>query len=271
MKAQSALSAERTSGGGPKEPGGSPGSSPWPVTTRPGTLTTFVALYRLLMRSQVTLARVLGIGALGALAVMIGLFARADDNSAQAAADAVSSYGLAVLVPLATLWLGTSAVGDLVEDRLLVYLWLKPVARWQLPAAAVLATFSVVFPLTALPLVLSAVVAGSSEVAWATLLAAPLATLAYSGVFVAAGIWFRRAIWWGLAFVLIWENAVAYIAEGTSRVTIVGWASSVLGRAEGVDVQLDAGSASLALVVLPTIASVAWLVATWRYRRADID
>jgi ABC-2 type transport system permease protein len=243
------------------------------VTTarRPGALTSFVAIYRLLMRTQISLARLLGIGALGALSLLIGLFARLDDNSPQAAADAVSSYGLAVLVPLATLWLGTSAVGDLVEDRLLVYLWLKPVARWQLPAAAILATVSVVLPLTALPLVLSALVAGASDVAWATLLAAPLAALAYSGLFVAAGIWFRRAIWWGLAFVLIWENAVAYTAEGTSRVTVVGWASSVLGRAPGVDVQLDAGSAALALVVLPAIAIVAWLVATWRYRRADID
>ena len=243
------------------------------VTTarRPGALTSFVAIYRLLMRTQISLARLLGIGALGALSLLIGLFARLDDNSPQAAADAVSSYGLAVLVPLATLWLGTSAVGDLVEDRLLVYLWLKPVARWQLPAAAILATVSVVLPLTALPLVLSALVAGASDVAWATLLAAPLAALAYSGLFVGAGIWFRRAIWWGLAFVLIWENAVAYTAEGTSRVTVVGWASSVLGRAPGVDVQLDAGSAALALVVLPAIAIVAWLVATWRYRRADID
>jgi ABC-2 type transport system permease protein len=199
------------------------------------------------------------------------LFARLDDNSPQAAADVVSSYGLAILVPLATLWLGTSAVGDLVEDRLLVYLWLKPVSRWQIPAAAILATVSVALPLTALPLILSAVIAGAGDVAWATLLAAPLATLAYSGIFVAAGLWFRRAVWWGLAFVLIWENAVAYTAEGTSRVTVVGWASSVLGRAPDVDVQLDAGSAAAALVILPAIAIAGWLLATWSYRRADVD
>ena len=112
----------------------------------------FFALYRLLLRTQITVPRLLGIGALGALSVVIGVFARLDDNPAQAAADAVSGYGLGILVPLATLWLGTSAIGDLVEDQLLVYLSLKPVPRWQLPAAAVLATVSVVVPLTALPL-----------------------------------------------------------------------------------------------------------------------
>jgi ABC-2 type transport system permease protein len=238
---------------------------------RPGTLASLAALYRLLLRTQITVPRLLGIGALGALSILFGLFARWDDNSAQAAADAVSSYGLGILVPLATLWLGTSAIGDLVEDRLLVYLWLKPVPRWQLPAAAVLATVTVALPLTAVPLTASALVAGAGGVAGPTLLAVALAALAYAGLFVAAGLWFRRAVWWGLAFVLIWENVVAYSAEGAARFTVIGWASSILGRAPDVDIQLEAGSAAAAFVVLPAIAIAAWLAATWRYRSVDID
>jgi hypothetical protein len=238
---------------------------------RPGTLTSLAALYRLLLRTQITVLRLLGIAALGGFAVVIGVFAGLDDNPAQAAADAVYSYGLAILVPLATVWLGTSVVGDLVEDRLRVYLWLKPVPRWQLPAAAILATVTVVVPLTAVPLTISALVAGAPDVAWATLLAASLAALAYAGLFVAAGLWFRRAVWWGLAFVLIWENLAAYTADGLGRFTVVGWASSVLGLAAGIDVQLEPGPAVVAFVVLPAIAVAAWLAGTWRYRRADID
>jgi ABC-2 type transport system permease protein len=235
---------------------------------RPGTL---VALYRLLLQTQSTIPRLLGIAALGALAVLLGVFAREDANAPQAAADVVSSYGLGILVPFATLWFGTSAIGDLVEDRLLVYLWLKPVPRWQLPAAAVLATATVVLPLTVVPLVASALVAGAGDVALATALAASLAALAYAGLFVAAGLWFRRAVWWGLAFILIWENVAAYSAEGLGRFTVIGWASSLLGLAPRVDLQLEAGTAGGALVVLPAIAIAAWLVATWWYRRADID
>ncbi len=238
---------------------------------RPGTLVSFLALYRLLLRTQITVPRLLGIAALGALSLLLGLFARLDDNSAQSAVDAVSSYGLGILVPFATLWLGTSAVGDLIDDRLLVYLWLKPVARWQLPAAAVLATVSVVLPLTAVPLAVSALVAGTGDVALAAFLAASFGALAYAGLFVAAGLWFRRAVWWGLAFVLLWENVVAHAAEGAARFTVNGWASSVLGLASDVDVPLEAGSTTVAFVVLPAIAVVGWLAATWRYRRADID
>jgi ABC-2 type transport system permease protein len=241
------------------------------LTPPRGGLGSLLTLYRLLLRTQITVPRLLGIAALGALSVVIGLLARWDDNPAQAAADSISGYGLGILVPLATLWLGTAVVGDLVEDRLLAYLWLKPVPRWQLPLAAGLATASVVVPLTALPLTASALVAGAGDVAVPALLAASLAALAYAGLFVAAGLWFRRAVWWGLAFILLWENVVAYAAEGAARFTVSGWASSVLGLAPEVDVQLEAGPAAVAFVVMPAIAVTGWLVATWRYRRADID
>jgi ABC-2 type transport system permease protein len=241
------------------------------VSGRPGVFVALVALYRLLLRTQITVQRLLGIGALGALSILFGVFARSDDDPAQAVADAVSGYGLGILVPLAALWLGTSAIGDLIEDKLLVYLSLKPVSRWQLPAAATLATASVVVPLTAVPLTVSALVAGAGDVAWATLLAASLAAVAYAGLFVAAGIWFRRAVWWGLAFVLIWENVVAYSAGGAARFTVTGWAAAVLGLASAIDVERVAGSAGAAFVVLPSIAAGAWLLATWRYRNADID
>ncbi len=239
---------------------------------RPRTAASLGALYRLMLRTQVTIPRLLGIGALGALSVLLGAFARWGDNiPLQAAADVVASYGLGIVVPLAALWLGTSAIGDLIEDRLLVYLWLKPVPRWQLPAAAVLATITLVVPLTALPLAASAFAAGAGELAPAAALAASLAACAYAGLFVAAGLWFRRAVWWGLAFVLLWENAGAYASDGTARFTVTSWARSIASTVQGVDVPLDGRSVVAALVVLPAIAIAGWLAATVRYRRADVD
>ena len=241
------------------------------AAARPGTLVSLAAFYRLLLRTQLSVPRLLGIGGLSALSIVIGLFARSDADPSQAAADAVTSYGFGLVVPLAALWLGAAAVGDLVEDRLLVYLWLKPVARWQLPAAAILATLSVVVPLTVLPLTVSAVVAGAGDVAWATPLAGTLGALAYTALFVAAGFWFRRAVWWGLAFVLVWENFTGYLADGAARFTVFGWTSSVLGLVDGIDVELQAGSVAAAVVVLPAIAVASWLAAAWRYASAEID
>lgn len=238
---------------------------------RARTAATLGALYRLMLRTQVTVPRLLGVAALGALSVMLGVFSRWDDHPVQAAADVAAAYGLGIIVPLVALWFGTSAIGDLVEDRLLVYLWLKPVPRWQLPAAAVLATVTVVAPLTALPLAASALAAGAGEVTLASLFAASLAACAYAGLFVAAGLWFRRAVWWGLAFVLLWENAGAYASEGTERFTVTSWARSIVSAVPEVEVPLDGRSVAAALVVLPAVTVAGWLAATVRYHRADVD
>jgi ABC-2 type transport system permease protein len=242
-----------------------------PAHATPRAAAALAALYGLLLRTQITLARLVGIALLGVLSLVLGLLARWHDQPLEAATDAVASYGLALVVPLAALWLGTSVLGDLVEDRLLVYVWLKPVPRWQLPAAAVLATTTVVISLTALPIAATGLVAGTPELIPASLLACVLAALAYSGLFVAAGLWFRRAVWWGLAFVLLWENLVGYISDGSPRFTVVGWAGAVLSTAPDADVSLSAGSATAAIVILPAICVAGWLVAVWRYRRADVD
>jgi ABC-2 type transport system permease protein len=246
-------------------------TSPAAAAGRPRTAASLGALYTLMLRMQVTVPRLLGVGSLGALSVLLGTFARWDEDPVRAAAQVVAAYGLGIVVPLAALWFGTSAVGDLVEDRLLVYLWLKPVPRWQLPAAAVLATVTLVAPLTALPLAASALAAGAGELAPAALLAPSLAVCAYAGLFVAAGLWFRRAVWWGLAFVLLWENGAAYASEGTERFTVTSWARSIVSTVREVEVPLDGRSVVSALVVLPAVAVAGWLAATVRYRRADVD
>jgi hypothetical protein len=55
-------------------------------------------------------------------------------------------------------------------------------------------------------------------------------------------LWFRRAVWWGLAFVLLWENAVAYSIEGIARFTVSEWGRSILESVPGVDVPVGVGA-----------------------------
>ena len=118
---------------------------------------------------------------------------------------------------------------------------------------------------------MSAFAAGTSDLAWPAFLSASLGALAYSGLFVLAGLWFRRAVWWGLAFILIWENLLANTVDGAARFTVAGWTGAVLGLAAGAADHIDAGSPAVAFLVLPAIAVGGWLLAVWRYRRADVD
>ena len=143
--------------------------------------------------------------------------------------------------------------------------------RWQLPAAAILATATVVVPLAALPHRARRSRQAPASSPCATLLARVARRVRLRGLFVAAGLWFRRAVWWGLAFVLLWENVGATASEGTARFTVLGWARSIVSAQDGVDVPLDGRSATNAFVALPLSRSRAGSVATLRYRRADVD
>jgi ABC-2 type transport system permease protein len=232
---------------------------------------SFLVLYRLLLRLQVTPLRIAGITALGSIEVLLGGLARGDDDPLRATTEVALGYGLGIVLPLATVWLATSSIGDLVEDRLLVYLWLKPVPRWQLPAAAILATVTIVVPLVAVPLVATAVVAGTTELIGALALASVLAVVAYSGLFVAAGLWLRRALWWSLLYILVWENGLARAIDGAARLSIASYAQSLVADAAGIQITYADRQAS-ASVVVPLVAGLAGLVlAVIRYRRAEID
>lgn len=232
---------------------------------------TLAALYVLLLKMQVTPWRLVGIGALGGVAVILAFAARSADEPVRATAEVAIGYGLGLALPLATLWLATSSVGDLLEDRLVVYVWLRPVPRWQLPAAAIAATITVVGPLVAAPLVVAALVAGTDELIGPVLAASALAVAAYSGLFVAAGLWFRRALWFGLIYVLVWENGLARTIEGVARLSVAAYAQSIV--ADPADIgSAYTDRAPTARVVVPLAMCAAGLaLAVLRYRRTEVD
>jgi ABC-2 type transport system permease protein len=237
---------------------------------RPATLATLSQLYTIVLRMQLTPLRLLGIGALGGIALLLGVLTGRNDDPVRATADLAAGYGITVAIPLCILWLATSSVGDLVDDGLLVYLWLKPVARWQLPAASVLATSTIVLALIVVPLVVATLGAGTPGLALDVAVAGVLTTLAYSGLFVALGLWLRRALWWGIAYLLVWENGIARASEGASRLSVGGYGRSVLAQLADVDLELGGRPLVLSVVVLVVVAIGGWLAATYRYRHAEI-
>jgi len=237
---------------------------------RPATLRTLRQLYAIVLRMQLTPLRLLGIGALGGIALLLGVLTGRDDDPVRATADLAAGYGITVAIPLCILWLATSSVGDLVDDGLLVYLWLKPVTRWQLPAASVLATSTVVLALIVVPLVVATLGAGTPGLALDVVVAGVLTTLAYSGLFVALGLWLRRALWWGIAYLLVWENGIARASEGASRLSVGGYGRSVLAQLADVDLELGGRPLVLSVVVLLVVTIGGWLAATYRYRHAEI-
>jgi hypothetical protein len=60
-----------------------------------------------------------------------------------------------------------------------------------------------------------------------------LATVAYSAVFCGLGLRVRRALAWGLAYLLIWEEAVARVSHGAARASLFIGARSVTAFVAG--------------------------------------
>jgi ABC-2 type transport system permease protein len=191
--------------------------------TAPARTSTGLTLWSVLVRSIVTRVRVVGLGLLGigAVALAVGVHLSNPANRADAAWSLVDSYGLSLLIPVVALMFASAALGDLAEDGTLVYLWLRPVPRWQLALAAVGASVAVAVPVALIPLVAAAAISGGGvRLVGAAAAGGMLATVAYSAVFCGLGLRVRRALAWGLAYLLIWEQAVARVSHGAARASL---------------------------------------------------
>ena len=186
-------------------------------------MTSAVRVWSVLVRSIASRPRIAGLSLLGLGVMGLGLAVRLSNNSdpAQAAWSVVDGYGLVLLVPVVSLVFASAALGDPAEDGTLVYLWLRPLPRWQLAVAAFAASVTVIIPVAVLPLVVGAAITGAGwRVVAASAAGGLLAAVSYSAVFCGLGLRVRRALAWGLAYLLIWEQAVARVSHGAARASL---------------------------------------------------
>jgi ABC-2 type transport system permease protein len=192
-----------------------------------------ISLYRILLRTSVTRGRLLAFLAGGALIDLIGYALRVSDyaNRETDVYILVDGAALALYVPVVALVFSTSSLGDLAQDGTLVYIWLRPVARWKVVLVALAATLTVVLPLSLVPVGLAVALAGASAQAlWAVIASTGLAACAYTAIFTAFGLRVRHALIFGLGYVLIWEAGVASIGKGPASLSIRHYAESLLAH-----------------------------------------
>lgn len=246
-----------------------PSSAPGP-TSPPGALRR---LYGVFLRHQLTWGRAAVIVALGGLAVLVGLAVRAGaDDQVTAGTEFINNFAFTTVVPICALMFASSSLGDTVDDRTLVYLWLTPVPRWKIAAAATLASITVALPLVFLPLVLAAAATGAGPaLVGATAVATIVGTIGYAGVFTALGLRFRRALVWGIAYILIWEGFVATASATAAKLSLRAYTASILSQYTGVGLRL--GSLTVASgIVVPLVVGVAFTgLTSWLLTRVTVD
>lgn len=229
--------------------------------------------FQLLFGSMMTKGRLVTLGVLGVIPVLLGVALRTADSPEleRAYSGIVESYGLGLLVPVVSLVFASAAFGDLVDDRTLVYLWLKPVARWQIVLAALAASLLVALPLAVVPIALGVSISGAGvDLVRGAAAGTALAVIAYSTLFLGLGLRVRRALVWGLAYVLIWEGAVARTARGAARLSVNVHARSVVTRIADYDLPRNASAMTTAIVVPLVISALAFAVTVWWLSKSDV-
>ena len=248
-----------------------PGSGAAARVRAPGS---FLAVYRLMLRNQVTAGRLVAVGALGVLGLLLGAAVAASTpvDPVDAGTTLIDHYGFQVLVPVVALVFASSTLGDLVDDRTLVYLWLRPVSRLTVAAAASLAAFTVCLPAVAVPLVLAAALTGGGPaLVGGTAVAALVGVVGYVGLFSALGMRFRRALVWGLVYILLWEGFVANASRTASRLSLRAYTRSVLSEYTGVGLDQASLPFAAAIAVPVVLGLVLVLYTGHRLRHTDVD
>jgi len=240
------------------------------ASTATSTVTT---VWSVLLRSIVTRVRVAGLGLLGAGAVALGLavnLSHTGDRS-DAAWSLIAAYGLSLLVPVVALVFACAVLGDLAEDGTLVYLWLRPLPRWQLALAAFAASVTATTAVAVLPLVIGAAVSGQGlRLVAGAAAGGMLEAVAYSAVFCGLGLRVRRALVWGLAYLLIWEQAVGRVSHGAARASLYINSRSVAAYLAQHPPPPNAVAWQTG-VILPLVVVVAALVVTtWSLDRGEV-
>ena len=234
---------------------------------------SFGRLYGVFLRHQLTWGRAIAICALGGLAVLVGIVAGVEgDDPVTGGTEFINAFGFTIVVPICALVFASSTFGDTVDDRTLVYLWLTPVARWRMAAAAALAAATVALPLVFFPLVLAAAATGAgAALIGATAVATVVGVIGYSAIFTALGLRVRRALLWGIAYILIWEGFVATASATAAKLSLRAYTASILSQFTGVGLRL--GTLTLVSgIVVPLVVAVAFTALTgWLLDRTDVD
>ncbi|HEX2849617.1 MAG TPA: hypothetical protein VHN98_03655 [Acidimicrobiales bacterium] len=231
------------------------------------------SLFRLIVRTQMTRGRVVALAAVAAIGILIGFAVGRSDiaDPARAAYGFVASYGLGLLVPITALVFGSAALGDPAEDATLVYLWLRPVARWKIVVASELAALAVAVPFGVVPTAVAAAATGQgADLVLGATLASLVAVAAYSTLFLGLGLLVRRALAWGLVYVLIWEGFVARSGTAAARLSILVYARSLLAHVAHAAPPRLAAAVPTSVITPLAVAAVALVLTTSALRRVDV-
>jgi len=230
-----------------------------------------LAMTKRIVPAIATKGRIIAMLLVAAAGMAIGILLRREDVTTSDLTEFVSAFGLALFVPLVALVISTASLGALVEDKTLLYFWLRPIGRVKIALAALLAGLIVLVPLILIPMGALGAIAGSSAITGA-LAGAGVGLVAYTSIFTMLGLFTQRALAWGLLYVLIWEGLIAGFSRGAGRLAIRTYANGAMSHVADQPLLLaDPPAMSTIIIVTLSIAVACLGITTLRLNTMTVD
>ncbi|MEU8621161.1 ABC transporter permease subunit [Streptomyces sp. NPDC048623] len=191
---------------------------------------------RLTYRALLGRRRALILFALPALLILIAAAIRAFNGADdQVAADVLGGFALATMVPLIGVIAGTGAIGPEIDDGSIVYLLSKPVKRPTIIFTKLIVAIAVTMVFSAVPTLIAGFVLNGNgqQVAVAYTVAALVASIAYSALFLLLGTVSRHAVVIGLVYALVWEALFGSLIAGARTLSVQQWALALAEKVTG--------------------------------------
>ena len=243
-------------------------SSPAPTATL-RRRSPFVAIFVYTLRSCFPRKRWMAVLVPCAGALLFGVLSYAVNESGQRAFATVAADGIFGLVmPIAALVIGDSVLGAEVRAGTFHFTWLTPTPTWKIVLGRWAGGAFVVLVTIAPASALAAVIAGTSESAVPTFIAAAMGGVAYVAVFIAIAALTRRTAVWSLAFVFLVERLLGTALTGIAQLSPT-WESRAifLGYLKHVPrdiVRTGIPQGGAAIVRLCIVSVVVLGIAIWR-------
>ncbi|MFF3839686.1 ABC transporter permease [Streptomyces sp. NPDC001930] len=214
--------------------------------------------YRALLGRRRALILFLLPGMLLLIAAAVRAFNGADD---QVAADVLGGFALATMVPLIGVIAGTGAIGPEIDDGSIVYLLSKPVKRPSIIFTKLIVAVAVTMVFSAVPTFIAGFILNGNgqQVAVAYTVAALVASIAYSALFLLLGTISRHAVVIGLVYALVWEALFGSLIAGARTLSVQQWALALAEKVTGDGLITSEVGLTTAVVLLSAVT----IAATW--------
>jgi ABC-2 type transport system permease protein len=165
--------------------------------------------------------RVLLLLPLPLLLVGLAMLCRAYDvNPVDWGEPVLVGLGLAVMLPVISLIVGTGVLGSEVDDGTIVHILTKPLPRREIVLAKLGVAVGVSALTSAVPLFVAGTLADSVRLGLALAVAAVVGALGYSALFLLMSLLTRRPVLLGLVYILVWEGLLGNFVSGSRVLSI---------------------------------------------------